>query len=189
MFALWRRLDVPGHDFARLVRLEDGWSIEGCALFSDAEGPACLHYMLELDSTWRSRLGTIHGFAGERRIDHRIERDGAGWRLDGAPMPGLDHLQDLDYGFTPATNLPQLRRLALQPGEAADLRVAWFDIGGAGLVELPQRYERRGETHYWYESPSGPYQAMLEIAAGGFVTLYPGLWMLEAQACAMICAS
>jgi hypothetical protein len=41
-------------------------------------------------------------------------------------------------------------------------------------------YERRSETSYWYEAPTVPYQASLEIAPNGFVRSYPGLWRLVA---------
>ena len=50
----------------------------------------------------------------------------------------------------------------------------WFDLDSASLIELPQSYERRGEASYWYEAPTVPYQALLEIAPNGFVQSYPG---------------
>ena len=46
---------------------------------------------------------------------HEIRRDDAGWRLNGVRVEGLEHLVDLDYGFTPATNVLQLSRIALKP--------------------------------------------------------------------------
>ncbi|HET9068250.1 MAG TPA: putative glycolipid-binding domain-containing protein, partial [Amaricoccus sp.] len=147
--ALWRRLDAPGHDAAILRRTRRGWSLTGTAVFLAAEGPACLAYAVDLDAGWRTRQGRVRGFAGRRRLDHRILRTGGGWSLDGVPVPGLGHLVDLDYSFTPATNLQQLRRVAPAVGAAVDIPVAWFDIGRP-LTELPQRYERRGETSFWY---------------------------------------
>ena len=52
--------------------------------------------------------------------------------------------------------------------------------GQRSLIELPQYYERRGEASYWYEAPTVPYRALLEIAPSGFVESYPGLWRLVA---------
>ena len=87
---------------------------------------------------------------------------------------------DLDFGFTPATNVLQLSRVALKLGQSAEVPVVWFDLDSASLTALPQRYERRRETSYWYEAPSVPYQAVLEIAPNGFVRILPrisgGLW-------------
>ena len=39
------------------------------------------------------------------------------WKLNDVPVPELAHCVDLDLGFTPATNLMQLRRL--QPDSTA----------------------------------------------------------------------
>ncbi len=87
---------------------------------------------------------------------------------------------DLDFGFTPATNMLQLSRIALKPGQRADFPVAWLDLDSVSLIELPQIYERRSEATYWYAAPTVPYQALLEIAPSGFVQSYPGLWRLVA---------
>jgi hypothetical protein len=96
-------------------------------------------------------------------------------------VAGLESCVDLDYGFTPATNLIQLRRSSLAVGAAADLPAAWLDVAAGTLQVLPQRYERRGEASYWYESPTFSYAALLEVTNDGFVRRYPGLWELEAQ--------
>lgn len=178
-FAIWRRLDTPGHDAALLAEHESGWTLSGTAVFAHVAGPACVHYSVELDAEWKTIRGRVEGFAGERLFDHLIVRGQEGWSLDGVLIPGLEPLCDLDYGFTPATNLQQLRRVAIGIGEAADIQVVWFDVDESTLVELPQRYERRSETAYWYESPSGPYEALLELAPNGFVRQYPGLWVME----------
>ncbi|MGH9197269.1 MAG: putative glycolipid-binding domain-containing protein, partial [Acidimicrobiia bacterium] len=44
---------------------------------------------------------------------------------------------------------------------------------------LDQSYERVAESRYRYESASRAFVAMLETNAAGFVTRYPGLWILE----------
>ena len=101
------------------------------------------------------------------------------WTLNGAVVSGLENCVDLDFGFTPATNLLQLRRLALALEEAANVPVAWLDVSAGTLEVLHQRYERRSETTYWYEAPRFDYAAMLEVTAAGFIRRYPGLWEEE----------
>ena len=177
-FAAWERLDRPGRDTALLRPVIGGWLLQGAAAFDHDGGPAAVAYQVEVDARWRTRRGIVSGLLGEDRIQHEVRRDNRRWTLDGAAIEGLDHLVDLDYGFTPATNVLQLSRVALKLGEKAEVPVAWFDLGGASLIELPQRYERRGEASYWYEAPTVPYQALLEIAPSGFVRSYPGLWRL-----------
>ena len=98
------------------------------------------------------------------------------WQLDGAVVDAVAGCVDLDSGFTPATNLLSIRRLALAEGAAADVRAAWYDAGARGLQPLDQRYERRGYSAYWYESPMFKYAAEVEVLPTGFVRRYPGLW-------------
>ena len=64
-------------------------------------------------------------------------------------------------------------------GEEAEISAAWFDIGEASLVRLPQQYRRVADDRYWYRSPMGEYEAVLEMAGNGFVRLYPELWEME----------
>jgi uncharacterized protein len=179
-FAAWTRLDRPGCDAALLRPHGDGWLLQGAAAFDRDGGSASVAYQVETDARWETRRGLVCGFLGDRTVRHEILRDNAGWRLNGALVEGLAHLVDLDYGFTPATNALQLARIALRPGQRAAVPVAWFDLDSASPIELPQRYERRRELSYWYEAPTVPYQALLEIAPNGFVQSYPGLWRLVA---------
>ncbi len=137
-------------------------------------------YQVEVDPGWETKRGVISGFFGNRTVQHEIRRDDAGWRLNGVRVEGLEHLVDLDYGFTPATNVLQLSRITLELGQSAEVPVVWFDLDSASLTELPQRYERRSEASYWYEAPTVPYQGLLEIAPNGFVRSYPDLWRLVA---------
>lgn len=176
--AFWRCLYTPGHDAALVVPLADGWLLKGTAVFGVPEGITAVTYEVEADAGWVAKRGTVLGFRGDTQFYHAIERTPDGWVLDGRPQ-GLAGLQDLDFGFTPATNFQQLGRAKLKVGERAEFSVAWFDIGKHQLLALPQIYERRDETHYWYQSPQGGYEAILEMAETGFVRVYPELWQME----------
>jgi hypothetical protein len=174
---LWRRLDTPGHDACRLEENDAGWRLEGTAVFREAGAPALLNYWLACDRAWRTRRGRVHGWLGEQSVDLTIERTAEGvWTLNGVVVPGLESYVDLDLGFTPATNLPPLRRLALREGQSAEAPVAWLDVPSGTLTALPQRYERRSEAAYWYEAPSVGYAGLLEVGPTGFIRSYPGLW-------------
>jgi uncharacterized protein len=179
-FAAWTRLDRPGRDAALLQLSDRGWLLRGAAAFDHDGGSVAVAYQVEVDARWETKRGILSGFLGDKAIEHEIRRDNAGWRLNGVPVAGLEHLVDLDYGFTPATNVLQLSRIALKPGQGAEVPVVWFDLDSASLTELPQSYERRSEASYWYEAPTIPYRALLEIAPNGFVRSYPDLWRLVA---------
>jgi uncharacterized protein len=158
----------------------NGWLLRGAAAFDHDGGSAAVAYQVEVNARWETKRGLIRGFLGRQPIQREIRRDDQGWTLNGVAVEGLEHLVDLDYGFTPATNVLQLSRLALELGQRADVPVVWFDLDSASLVELPQIYERRSEASYWYEAPTVPYRALLEIAPNGFVRSYPDLWRLVA---------
>jgi hypothetical protein len=178
-YALWRRLDTPGHDAACLVRSETGHVLMGTAVFLHDEGPACIDYTVTVDADWNTTEGDIYGFAAGRTVRHGISRDETGWMLDGRPVPGIGHLRDLDLGFTPATNLLQLKRNGPAIGKRSEFDVAWFDIGRHTLAALPQVYVRRDANSYHYAAATIPYEAVLDIAANGFVKNYPRLWAME----------
>lgn len=178
--ALWRRLDTPGHDAARLSRTPRGWLLQGSAVWRDDAGAAALRYELMLDGGWATVRALVKGFIGDREIDDVITREAGGWSFNGYRVPGLEGLVDLDFGFTPATNLQQLRRVPIAIGGAADIPVAWVDAGGNTLVELQQSYERVAERSYRYCSTTTGYEGLLELAPNGFAARYPELWEIVA---------
>jgi len=179
---LWRRLDTPGHDACRLVDQGVAWRIEGASVFRHETGPAALVYEVECDGDWRTREGTVNGWVGSRQVSMRVTRSSTGlWTLNGQVVPSIQECVDLDLGFTPATNLPQLRRIALQVGQSADVPVAWLDAPFGLLEVLQQRYERRTAETYWNAAPRFDYAALLQVSAVGFVQLYPDLWKAEIQ--------
>jgi hypothetical protein len=177
---LWRRLDTPGHDACRLDQGDTGWTLDGAAVFSENGVPSRLIYQVSCDLAWRTEHGEVRGWLGGQPVEFSIVRTTEGvWTLNGAVVPDLGNCVDLDFGFTPATNLLQLRRSALAEGQAADVPVAWLDVSAGTLEVLPQRYERRAEATYWYEAPRFDYAALLEVEPAGFIHRYPGLWEAE----------
>jgi hypothetical protein len=176
---LWRRVDTPGHDACRLERGDSGFRLRGTTIFRHENGPARLSYSVECDARWHTLSGSVEGFLGDRSLEHAFVREGGIWVLDGNPVSGLNHLFDLDFSFTPATNIQQLRRVKIAQGEAVHLPVAWFDVESGALMELPQTYERRGPRTFWYQAPSAGYEGMLELGSNGFVRRYPNLWEAE----------
>lgn len=176
----WRRLDVPGNDACVLEEVRDGWRLHGSASFGTGKDAATLAYDVACDHQWRTLGAAVQGHVGPRPLALAVRRSAAGeWHVDDRPEPALEGVMDMDLGFTPATNLFPLRRLALRPGQAAEAAAAWLDDESWQLRRLPQRYERRSEREYWYESPATGYAALLTVTAEGFVSDYPGIWSAE----------
>jgi hypothetical protein len=178
---LWRRLDRPGHEAARLLARGPGWELTGAAVFAH-EGQACrLDYAVVCDSAWRTVSAMIAGWIGPEPVELAVSVDAAGrWTLGGRDCPQVEGCVDIDLNWSPSTNLLPIRRLDLAPGEHADVRAAWLRFPSLVLEPLEQRYRRLDEWTYRYESAGGSFVADLEVNAEGFVLHYPGFARAEA---------
>jgi hypothetical protein len=174
---LWRRFDMEGHDGCRLRAREDGWDLEGQAVFEYGGEPCCLAYRVSCDGGWLTHTASVHGFLGARGIGYDIERlaDGT-WTLNGVAQPQAEGLIDVDLNFTPATNLVAIRRFELAVGAETQAPAAWLAFPEFKLMRLDQIYRRLDSTHYAYQSPIHGYAATLEVSPAGFVLDYPQLW-------------
>jgi uncharacterized protein len=173
----WRKLDHPGHDSCRLFKLSNGWCLSGAAVFWDEGQPCHFHYEVSVDPVWRTRGAKVSGYLGRKAIDLRIRSVGVGrWQVNGIYKKSVNGCVDVDLGFTPATNLIVLRRLALKVGQRAEAPAAYLQFPEMRLVNLPQSYLRIGRTEYEYEAPTVGYAGTLHVLPSGAVTRYPGLF-------------
>lgn len=179
---LWRRLDGPGHDSARLTLHRARWHLDGTAVYAEG-GRACrLDYAVTCDDRWRTMSATVDGWIGGEGVHLSILVDATGrWSCNGRMVLDCAGCVDVDLSFTPATNLLPLRRLALAPGGESRVVAAWLRVPELTLEPLEQRYRRVGETRYAYESDGGRFTAELTVSAAGFVTRYPPFWEQEAD--------
>jgi hypothetical protein len=177
---LWRRLDEPGHDVARIERRGAGWRLHGTAVFRQGGAPCALTYRVDSDAGWRTQRAAVDGRVGGRVVQLRVRRarDGT-WRCGDRVVRGLGDCATVDFGFTPATNLLQLQHARLAIGSSAAAPVAWTDVKLRTLVRLPQHYTRRDAFTYRYEAPTVGYTGLLRIGVDGFVRSYPRLWRAE----------
>lgn len=173
---LWRRVDRPGHESARVAPQGSGWMLAGGAVFEHDGQPCRLDYRIACDEEWRTRLATVTGWVGGDTIDVAIEVDEGRWRLNGAECPQVEGCIDLDLNFSPSTNLLPVRRLRLAPGDEAEVRAAWLRFPSFTFEPLPQVYRRLNEDVYRYESGGGAFVRELEVNEAGFVARYPGFF-------------
>jgi uncharacterized protein len=177
---LWRGVDRPGHDSARVSRSANGWMLAGTAVFAHEGVPCRLDYRITTDAAGRTRSAKVEGWVGDVDVDVSIEVDGrGGWRLNGSECPQVEGCIDVDLNFSPSTNLLPIRRLLLDVGAEAEVRAAWLRFPSFTLEPLPQVYRRLSEDVYRYESADGAFVRNLTVDTAGFVTLYPGLFESE----------
>ena len=178
----WRRLDVPGTEEASVEATTGGWRLAGELHVTEAGIAARLGYEIACDECWRTRAARVVGEAGGTPVRLDLDADGAGrWSTGGRRVPALDGALDVDLGFTPATNLLPIRRLALAVGGTAPVRTAWFRFPELRLEILDQRYTRLSTRAYRYEAlvDAAPFSARLDTDAYGRVMRYEGLWEAE----------
>ena len=72
---LWRRLDIPGHEFARVFFDNSCWHLNGTAIFVHDKKPCCLDYQLKCNSEWETLSGRVAGWIGEKPIKTKISVD------------------------------------------------------------------------------------------------------------------
>jgi hypothetical protein len=177
---LWRRLDRPGHESARLSFQPPHRRLAGTAVFAGKQGPCRLDYLVVCDTAWRTLSGRIAGWVGEKLIEVELTVNSASrWTLNGAKRPEMTGCLDLDLNFSPSTNLLPIRRLNLAIGQEAKVRAAWLRFPSFALEPLDQLYRRIGESTYRYESAGGAFVADLEVNGAGFVIRYPDFWQAQ----------
>ncbi len=174
---LWRRLDQPGHESARLSVGDGGARLAGTAVFAHEGKPCRLDYVVVCDDAWRTVSARVAGWVGVEPVEIDLAADaGRRWRLNGRECPQVGGCLDLDLNFSPSTNLLPIRRLGLGPGQAAEVRAAWLRFPGFALEPLDQVYRRLDAGTYRYESGNGAFVRDIEVDAAGFVTRYPDFW-------------
>lgn len=160
-----------------------GVALEHCRIAArSAEGliigvddlPFRARYTVGWDERWRTRSIDVQVEGGKALT---LEGDGeGGWRTaEGNEVKALAGCLDVDISITPFTNTLPVRRLALAPLQAADLKVVYVTVPSLRVGLAKQRYTclvRRGDgTMHRYES--GAFKADIVLDADGLVIEYP----------------
>ncbi|WP_417718550.1 putative glycolipid-binding domain-containing protein [Salipiger sp.] len=170
----WKALDRDGEDKCRLAHLDGGYMLVGHARFRDGSGWAALDYIVRTGPDWITRSADVSGTYGGGEVALRFTvRDGA-WAMNCVPQPQLEGCEDIDFAFTPATNLMPMRRLP-EVGRLMT-RSAWLRLPGPMVTPLSQSYTRERGNLVAYTAEESGYATHLATDPHGFVTHYPGLW-------------
>jgi hypothetical protein len=185
---LWRHLDGPGLQLARISAIPDGHAIDGRALTVFGGEPAEVHFAIMCARDWTTRFamaGVVQG-TSSRTIQLRRDENGRWWETRGAHarndpggqthLPALDGVDDVDLAISPVTNTLPIRRLNLAIGDARDSDAVWVGFPELVVERLPQRYAREAANVYRYESSGGAFSARLEVDDHGAIVRYGELW-------------
>ncbi len=168
--ARWNRVGGGGSE-----QVDLRWENEGWTVTSEVSGPN-ISYVLRLSATWAVRQFLL--FRDLDDPDLWLGTDGSGrWgEINGAHRPDLDGCHDIDLPITPFTCTLPIRRLALEVGDAADLKVAVLDVETLGVVPLRQRYHRIALHRFARTDPLTGSEVEFDIDPYGLVQDYPELF-------------
>jgi uncharacterized protein len=172
---LWEDVETAALDRCRLEAGPDGLRLSGIVLTPAHGTPLDVRYLVEATPDGLTRRVELELDGGAtRRV---LLADGTGhWRWeDGPDLPQVDGALDVDLTVTPATNTLPIRRLAaLQPGQAADLQMAWVQFPDLEVIPSAQRYERLAPDRWRFST--GDFSAELRVDPDGLVLDYGGLF-------------
>ena len=156
--------------------LDEGWAGPPHARRAYSPGVLDVRYRVEAGPDGLTRRVELELDGGAtRRI---LLADGAGaWRWDGGPaLPQVAGALDVDLTVSPSTNTLPIRRLArrLEPGQAADLQMAWVQFPDLEVTSSAQRYQRLAPDRWRFST--GDFQADLLVDPDGLVLDYQGLF-------------
>jgi hypothetical protein len=173
----WRRTDLDGLERLELSIGPDGIVATGHVL-SVEDGGFSLVHRWDVDPAWRARSVTVERTNAEGRRVLTVERDGDGWRVDGAPRPDLDGVDEPDLSVTPFCNSLPLRRLPQADAASLTLDTAFIDGAALTVARSRQRYHRKGPRRARYVDLglSRGFEADLDLDADGLVLRYEHLF-------------
>lgn len=174
----WRLTgEREGFEVVRFRFERDGIVLAGTSVGTEGGVPWDVRYVIELESSWRTRRAVIEAGDG-----HRVEitRDGAAsWTVAGTPALQLDGCVDLDLEVSVVTNTVPVHRLALAVAERADAPAVYVRAQTLTVERLDQTYARlpdeAGVLVFDYASPRFGYRDTLRFAPDGLVLEYPNI--------------
>jgi hypothetical protein len=181
---MWSPHMGPGLECLRLLQLPDGIVADSIILGVQDQTPFRVHYEIRCDAQWRLQAVRVNLLDGSSQSLHLfIDTEGV-WTTEGGKIiSSLHGCVDVDISVTPFTNTLPIRRLALQPGSAATLNMAYIALPQMQVKVTEQRYTCLDITpsggRYRFESLKDGeilFTAELPVDEDGLVLDYPGLF-------------
>ena len=178
---MWTPWSEPGLEHLHLQQKDEKVVADSVIIGISNSTPFRLWYEMVCDTNWTIKeLGLI--LLGGNGKSIKVQTDGQGhWSTSsGDSLPSLEGCIDVDISATPFTNTLPIRRLALSPGQSAELLVAYVEIPELELKPDRQRYTCLGlgtqERLYRYEGLESRFSAELRVDSDGLVIDYAGLF-------------
>ena len=181
---MWSPWTGPGLEHLYVTQNTEQVVADGSILGVEEQEPFRVRYEIHCDKHWRVRTVLV-SVLGRTTQTLSLETDGKGnWTSEiGVELTSLRGCLDVDISATPFTNTLPIRRLTLNPGQSALLRMVYISIPQMQVAAVEQRYtclEKTAEGgRYLYESLEdgvSVFTAELTVDVDGLVVDYPGLF-------------
>ena len=178
---MWTPWSEPGLEHLHLLQQDGNILADSIIVGVSNRMPFRIRYEITCNSNWKVKELGLTLLSGNRE-SIKIQTDGQGhWSTHtGDPVPSLEGCIDVDISATPFTNTLPIRRLALSPGQSAELLVAYASIPEIELKPERQRYTclewNTDGGLYKYEGLESGFITELPADSEGLVIDYPGLF-------------
>ena len=173
----WRRTDVEGLERLELAIEPEGVRATSTVICLEAGGFR-LDHRWQLDADWRAQFVTVERWNSQGHGILRLERAGAGWRVDGGARPDLEGAEEPDLPVTPFCNTFPIRRTPEDAGASLTLDTALIDGSALTVARSTQRYDRQGPGRLRHVDLglSRGFEADLVVDGSGLVLRYPRIF-------------
>jgi uncharacterized protein len=173
----WRRLDMIGLELLALRAGAKGVGVESSVICA-TNGGFRLDHVWQLTPDWRALSLRVERWDANGRRTLTLDRDGDGWRVDGARRPDLDGADDPDVSVTPFCNTLVMRRVPAVTGASLTVDTAYVNGDDLTVVRSRQRYDYKapGLFRYIDLGVAAGFEADLRVDKEGIVQHYEHLF-------------
>jgi hypothetical protein len=175
---VYRSIDGSRLEHAR-VRLSDAGGVADGTIIGVHDGrPLRVRHEYTCDSRWHVRNVSVEVLADERELlSLAADEDGIWRRVDGGTLETpIYHCFDVAVALTPMSLAFTLRRIALDPREAAIVKVANIAIPALAVSVIEHRYTLLsldgGRRSYRLENFDSGERSLITLDADGVVAVY-----------------
>lgn len=188
---LYRSIDSNRLEYAH-VRLSDAGGVaDGTIVGLSGGQPLRVRHELTADSRWHVRNVSVEVVgSGRELLSMSADEDGIWRRVDGGSLiVPIFNCFDIAIALTPVPTMMTLRRLALEPREAAIVSVACVAIPSLDVTVVEHRYTclaiETDRSSYRFENFDSGERAMIRVDADGAVAEHEAVgtrvWPLHAE--------
>lgn len=181
---LYRSADGERLEYARIRTSASGGVADGTIVGLAAGRPIRMRYEITCDSRWHARNVSVELLAsGRELLSMSADDDGTWKRVDGGVLDApIFRCSDVAIGLSPMSGALTIRRLALEPHQAAIVKAAAIDSRTLDVRLVEHRYTcldvGADESLYRFENFDNGERRTIRIAADGVVAADEGAFTL-----------